>query len=184
MGLTQRRMNHVYFWDSIAWALAVLFIILQPVICVHSQWVTAPIFWSLFAFSITVQLCVILVCSLPLSSTLLPWTPALALVYKRVNGANPTSPQIRMHFLSSGRPSSPAHRVVPKGSPLWESQPTSVLCPAKGVATGNTFFSEIYSWQQHHGDRGANKCCILGALTVSLSANLSDHVWFAACVFA
>lgn len=27
-----------------------------------------------------------------------------------------------------------------------------------------------------------NKCCIFGALTVPHLANLSDHVWFAACV--
>lgn len=30
--------------------------------------------------------------------------------------------------------------------------------------------------------QGANKCCIFGALTVPLLANLSDHVWFAACM--
>lgn len=67
-------MNHVYFWDSIAWALAVHLIILQPVICVQSQWLTAPVFWVPFAFSATVQLFVILMCS-----TLSSWTFSLPL---------------------------------------------------------------------------------------------------------
>lgn len=75
--LARRKVNHVYFWDCIAWALAVHFIILQSVICVHSQWVTAPIFLSLLALGITVQQCVILMCSLLLSSTLLSWTVSL-----------------------------------------------------------------------------------------------------------
>lgn len=125
--LTQRKVNHVYFWESVAWALAIGFLILQPVICVHSRWVTAPIFSSLIAFSITVQLWTILMCSLSVFHSPLMNLPLVsALVYERSNGANPTNLQIRMYFLSS-LPSSPAHRVWPKSSPLWDSQPPSVL---------------------------------------------------------
>lgn len=82
-----------------------------------------------FAFSITVQLCVILVCSF--FSTLLSWTFSLcALVYREVNGANPTSLGIHVYFLWSSAPSSPAHRGWPKGSPQRNSQPLSVLTAA------------------------------------------------------
>lgn len=49
-----------------------------------------------------------------------------ALVYERSNGANPTDLQMPMHFLSS-LPSSPAHKVWPKSSPPWDSQPPCVL---------------------------------------------------------
>lgn len=59
----------------------------------------------------------------------------------------------------------PHTRVWPKGSPPWDSLPPlhpHSTSAAKGVATGSTFFFKIYSWQQHHRDRGANKCCIFG----------------------
>lgn len=93
MRLTQRKVNHVYFWESVAWALAVRFLISQPVICVHSQWVTAPIFLSLIAFSIMVQLWTILVCSLSFSSTILSWTfPSSLHLFMR--GAMEPIPQI------------------------------------------------------------------------------------------
>lgn len=49
-----------------------------------------------------------------------------ALVYERSNGANPTDLQMPMYFLSS-LPSSPAHKVWPKSSPPWDSQPPCVL---------------------------------------------------------
>lgn len=123
MRLTQRKVNHVYFWDRIAWALAIRFIILQPVICVHLQWVRAPIFQSLFALSITVQLCVILMRSLSLSHPVSSHESPLCL-HLFTRGSMEPIPQV---FLSSGPPSSPAHRVWPKGSPLWDRQPLSVL---------------------------------------------------------
>lgn len=127
MRLTQRKVNHVYFWESVAWALAVRFLISQPVICVHSQWVTAPIFLSLIAFSIMVRLWTILVCSVFLLHYPLLNLPLVsALVYERSNGANPTDLQMPMYFLSS-LPSSPAHKVWPKSSPPWDSQPPCVL---------------------------------------------------------
>lgn len=49
-----------------------------------------------------------------------------ALVYERSNGANPTDLQMPVYFLSS-LPSSPAHKVWPKSSPPWDSQPPCVL---------------------------------------------------------
>lgn len=49
-----------------------------------------------------------------------------ALVYEKSNGANPTDLQMPMYFLSS-LPSSPAHKVWPKSSPPWDSQPPCVL---------------------------------------------------------
>lgn len=49
-----------------------------------------------------------------------------ALVYESSNGANPTDLQMPMYFLSS-LPSSPAHKVWPKSSPPWDSQPPCVL---------------------------------------------------------
>lgn len=49
-----------------------------------------------------------------------------ALVYERSNGAYPTDLQMPMYFLSS-LPSSPAHKVWPKSSPPWDSQPPCVL---------------------------------------------------------
>lgn len=63
----------------------------------------------------------------------------------------------------------------------------ATLCPyststAKGVATGSRSFFKTYSWQQHHRGRGANKGCISGDLTVSLSANLSHRVWVSTCM--
>lgn len=118
-------------------------------------------------------------------SPLMNLLPVLALVYKRVNGANPTSAQIRMCFLSSGPPSSPAHRVWPKGSPLWASQPAT-LCPHGCQRCGHrkcillrTLFvtaasprqgckQMLYFWSPH-------------GLTLTV-ANLPDHVWFAACM--
>ena len=48
---------------------SLIFPILKP-LCVHSQWVTSPIFWSVVVFSNTVQLCAILMCSLSLSPPL------------------------------------------------------------------------------------------------------------------
>lgn len=61
-----------------------------------------------------------------LHSPLLNLPLVSALVYERSNGANPTDLQMRMYFLSS-LPSSPAHRVWPKSSPPWDSQPPCVL---------------------------------------------------------
>lgn len=69
--------------------------------------VTAPTCWSLLAFSLMIQLRLILMCSLLHFSPLMNILPMF--VYKRASEANPTSPQIRKYFLSSGPPSSPAH---------------------------------------------------------------------------
>lgn len=63
-------MNHIYFWNLFSWALAIPFLILKYV-CVPPQWVTAPIFSSLITYSFTLQLCAILICSLPFASTLM-----------------------------------------------------------------------------------------------------------------
>lgn len=64
-----------------------------------------------------------------LHSPLLNLPLVSALVYERSNGANPTDLQMRMYFLSS-LPSSPAHKVWPKSSPPWDSQPPCVLTAA------------------------------------------------------
>ena len=129
-----------------------------------------------------VQLCFILMCSV-LYSPLLNFLSVF--VYKRVNGANPTSLQIRVAFLSSGRRSSPAHRVWPKGWPLWDSSHSRSsqhqLCQRCGHMKSRLLVIHIYLWQQHH-QQAANKSCIFGALVVSLSANLSDHDRFSACI--
>lgn len=60
------------------------------------------------------------------------------------------------------------------------------LCPhsigaAKGVAAGNISSYQSYLCQKHHQE-GTNRCCIFGALIVSLSTNLSDCVWLSTCM--
>lgn len=77
-----------------------------------------------------------------LCSPLVNFLPAFALVYEQVNEANPTSLQICMYFLSRGLPSSPAHSVWPKGSPLWDRQPPSVLTASALPKVG---LQEIYA---------------------------------------
>lgn len=118
-----------------------------------------------------------------LYSFFMNFLPAFALVYEWVNGANPTSLQICMYFLSSGLPSSPAHRVWPKGSPLWDSQPPSVLTASM---LPKVWPQEIYPSSKSICDRSITKTrvqqthAVFLELSVSYSANLSDHVWFAA----
>lgn len=173
--LTQRKVNHVYFWDSIAWALAVHLIILQPVICAHSQWVTAAICWSVFAFSITVQLCLILMCSL-FHSPLVNLIPAF--VYEMVNEANPTSLQILMYFLSSGPAIFPRTQSLAKG--LASMALTAPALP-------KVWPQEIYSSSRSIYDSSISNTrvqtnAVFLEPSVSLSTNLFDHVWFATCM--
>lgn len=122
--MTQRKVNHIYLWDTVAWILAIQFHILKPVICVHSQRVTATIFQSLFALSITFQLCALCLFHSPLMNLL----PELHLFMKE---SMEPIPQVfrNMYFLLS-LPSSPAQGVLPKE--LGSVGQPATLCPHSG----------------------------------------------------
>lgn len=169
MRLTQRKANHVYFWDTLAWALAIRFLILQPVICVHFQWVTAPTFWPVFAFSITVQLCAILMCSLSLP--LASYEPCPYDCTCLREGQWSQSHKSLDTYVFPVKPGIfPRTQSLAKGlASVGQLALFSHHQRCQGVATGNISFFEIYSWQQQHLlDQGAKNMLCFGCFFVSL----------------
>ena len=99
--------------------------------------------------------------------------PVFAHVYMRVSGANSTSLQLHLHFLS-GLPSSPIRGVWPKKLPSWVNKLLFVLSaqasqrcgPGKCILLRNIFVTAAF-WR-----------------AASRLANLLDCVWFATFMLA
>lgn len=110
-------------------------IISQPVICVHSRWVTAPIFWSLVALR-----CYALSSCAP-SSILLSWTFSLRLFTTR--SVKPIPQALRYVCISC-----PVARRLPPRTAPGQRGPVgrlAALCPPRCQRCGRRKYSSSKS---------------------------------------